>query len=179
MSMALRSRPPPPVLDDAVRAAQRGDVESFETLYRAHVGRIYAFCLRSCGDVHRAENLTQDTFVRAYKHLGAFKGDSALSTWLFSIALNLIRDDYRKAKGDISLDDTAEPAAPRHREMNAAIDLERAIARLPQKARMVFLLHDVHGLTHQQIAAGLDITDGTSKAQLSRARALLRERLTA
>ena len=164
--------------DTRVERAQNGDVRAFEALYRENAPQIYALCLRSTARVDRAENLTQETFVRAWKSLGRFKQRSRFSSWLFSIALNLIRDEYRREKPTSALDDETEPPDFTRRHSCAAVDLERAIKSLPKKARIVFVLHDVYGHTHADVAESLGVTAGTSKAQLSRARALLRERLS-
>jgi RNA polymerase sigma-70 factor (ECF subfamily) len=170
-----------------VRRAQAGDQGAFAALYRAHVGRVYALCLRLEGDAARAEELVQDVFVRAWEKLDGFRGESAFGTWLHRLAVNVVLGDRRSAwrRSRVVLagggsEETAMEAwtAPAPAGAGAeAIDLERAVASLPAGARTVFVLHDVEGYRHEEIAAMTGIAEGTSKAQLFRARRLLRERL--
>ncbi len=172
------------IIDDLElsRRAQNGDTAAFEALYRAEVGRIFAVCIRMTGDRTRAEALTQDAFVQAWRSLGQFRGDSAFSTWLFRIAVNVVRMSQRsdaRRKTRISSEDALEhvppPAErPRHDE---AIDLEDAIADLSPQARSVLVLYDIEGYSHAEIADMLEIAPGTSKAHLHRARKLLRKML--
>jgi RNA polymerase sigma-70 factor (ECF subfamily) len=164
--------------DDAVERARTGDLEAFEELYRATVGRVHALCLRMCRDSHLAEELTQDSYILAWRKLATFRGDSRFSTWLHRIAVNVILGHFRSAGRRLDLlsgDDTepVEPVAPA--VAGLAVDLERAIAGLPTGARTVFVMHDVEGYTHEEIAQLAGVAVGTSKAQLSRARALLRK----
>lgn len=176
------SRPHLPVTDLVVRRAQAGDAAAFADLYRAHAGRIYALCLRLEGDAARAEELTQDVFVRAWERLATFRGGSAFGTWLHRLAVNVVlqsrRSLWRRAKRLIVTDDPSayeRPGDPP--SAGARLDLDQAIAGLPAGARTVFVLHDIEGYTHQEIAATAGIAAGTSKAQLFRARRLLREAL--
>ncbi len=171
-----------PACAPLVRRAQEGDVAAFEQLYRDHVDRVYALCLRLCGDSGRAQELTQDVFVRAWEKLGTFQGKSAFSTWLHRLTVNLVLGERRSEKVRVSrifaTDDpevfeTAGPAP----EPGTGIDLERAIAALPPGARTAFVLHDVEGYKHEEIAALKGWAVGTCKAQLHRARKLLREML--
>lgn len=169
-------------LEDLARRASAGDSVAFEALYRAQVGRIYGLCLRMSGDPRAAEELTQGVFVRAWEQLGSFRGDSAFSTWLHRLAVNFVLNDRRStlrrlARVVSNLGSRLEEPAPR-RSVSAGLDLERAIAALPTRARHVFVLSDIEGYQHSEIAALLGTTEGTSKAQLHRARALLREALT-
>lgn len=172
MSRAPSSRP----VDDRVRRAQQGDISAFEGLYRDHIGRVLALTRRMVGgDQARAEELTQQAFVRAWKNLERFRGDSAFATWLHRIAVRVVVDEERSAwfrrvdSGSVERGGTSDPAA--------GLDLEAAITTLPAKARRVFVLHDVEGWRHHEIAEALGVSVGTSKSQLSRARSLLRERL--
>ena len=171
---------------DLIARARAGDGNAFEALYRAHVGRVYALCLRLEADSARAEELTQDVFVRAWQRLATYRGEAAFGTWLHRLAVNVVVSDRRTAwrrglrlvpEGG-AIDDVAEPAwrAGAERRLDA-IDLDRAIARLPPGARAVFVLHDVEGYQHADIARLTGIAEGTSKAQLFRARRLLREGL--
>lgn len=165
---------------EVVRRAQRGDVAAFEELYRAHSGRIYAVCLRLLADPARAEDLTQDTFIRAWEKLGTFRGRSAFSTWLHRLAVNLTIGYLRgRARFDSRTDDEerAERAAPVREHSAAGVDLERAIAALPPQARTVFVLFDVEGYRHREIAEMTGLAEGTCKAHLHRARQLMRKAL--
>jgi RNA polymerase sigma-70 factor (ECF subfamily) len=171
------------VVDDGllVRRCQEGDVGAFEILYRTHVARIHALCVRLTGATALGEELTQEVFVRAWRRLGSFRAESALATWLHRLAVNVFLDRQRghraRAEGR-ALDglDVLDRPAP-SRDPAASMDLERAIAALPDGARAVFVLHDVEGWEHAEIAAMTGIAVGTSKAQLHRARRLLREAL--
>lgn len=184
-----------PTDQDLIQRSRSGDTAAFERLYRAHSGRVHAVCLRLLGDRGRAEEATQDAFVRAWQRLGSFRGDSAFGSWLYRLAANVAVDRLRHerrrgdgltAAGEGSYSDgrdlDGEPAhsmesAPPAGRPGAAIDLERAIRGLPPRARMVFVLHDVEGYRHGEIAELTGIAEGTSKAQLHRARRLLREAL--
>ena len=164
-----------------VERAQRGERRAFEALYREHVGRVHALCLRMSGDAHRAEELTQDVFVRAWSRLDSFRGDAAFGTWLHRIAVNAVlqkrRSDKRREQR-VETREALEHEMPATRERPAdRIDLERAVATLPEGAKAVFLLHDVHGYKHHEIADMMGLAVGTTKAQLHRARRLLREAL--
>jgi len=165
-----------------VARAQAGDTDAFEHLYRTHVGRVHAVCLRMTGNLAQAEEATQEAFVRAWRKLGSFRGDSAFSTWLHRLTVNVVltglRSEKRRTARVIGTDDlTAFERAPRRPAPGARMDLEQAIAALPDRARTVFVLHDVEGYRHNEIAAMLGLATGTSKAQLHRARKLLRKEL--
>jgi RNA polymerase sigma-70 factor (ECF subfamily) len=160
-----------------------GDVDAFERLYRAHVARVHSLARRMAG-AHQADELTQDVFVRAWQKLSTFRGESAFSTWLHRLAVNVIIERFRSQATERSRfvdardDEDAEPVvpvpAPAHTDRLA---LEAAIAALPDGARRIFVLHDVEGYKHDEIAQLLNIAAGTSKAQLHRARTLLRRHL--
>jgi len=179
-------QPTPTEPNDAALAAS-GDRRAFERLYRTHVGRVYALCARMTADRALAEELTQDVFVRVWEKLASFRGESSFGTWVHRVAVNVVlnrlqtekRDRKRSGASDDDESDgiaslPARPASPGDR-----MDLERAIAALPPGARRVFVLHDVEGFRHEEIAEQLGITSGGSKAQLHRARMLLREALNA
>jgi RNA polymerase sigma-70 factor, ECF subfamily len=157
------------------------DAGAFEELYRENSGRIYALCLRMCGDATQAEDLTQDVFIRAWKSLGAFRGDSQLSTWLHRLAvntcLNWITRGGRRSRQNVFLEDVSALEERRRESPEERVDLERAVATLPDGARTVFVLHDIEGYKHEDIARMCGIAVGTVKAQLHRARRLLRTRL--
>ncbi len=162
-----------------VALAVGGDRRAFERLYRDNVNRVYAICMRMCGDRTVAEELTQDAFVRTWERLPQFRGDSAFSTWLHRLTVNVVleaRRSDRRRRSRIEDEDQLDvaPIAPRSNDAER-MDLTAAIAALPPGARTVFALHDVEGFKHEEIARMLDITSGGSKAQLHRARRLLRE----
>ncbi len=166
----------------ATRAAPvKQDAAVFEDLYRENSGRIYALCLRMCGDATQAEDLTQDVFIRAWKSLGSFRGDSQLSTWLHRLAVNIclnwVTRGGKRGRKDVFLDDVATLEAPRRESPEDRMDLQRAIATLPPGARSVFVLHDIEGYKHEEIARMSGVAVGTVKAQLHRARKLLQQRL--
>ena len=172
-----------PAVLDAIRRAQAGDVDAFELLYREHAGRIYALCLRlKAGDTTDATELMQDVFIKAWRRLATFRGDSAFSSWLHRLAVNTMlenaRSDGRRTARVLTMDDTSLLAgAARSSGIELKMDMENAIASLPKGARLAFVLHDVEGYRHQEIAEQLSVSVGTIKAQLHRARRLLRERL--
>lgn len=165
----------------AVARASAGDRSAFETLYRLHVGRVYATIWRLLGGQRaRAEELTQDAFIKAWQSLPGFRGDSAFATWLHRVAVNTAMMQLRARSGAEdqetglgALDHAAAPSSA----AGARIDLERAVADLPPRARAVLVLFDIEGWTHEEIAAQLGMAVGSSKAHLHRARRLLRERL--
>jgi RNA polymerase sigma-70 factor, ECF subfamily len=165
-----------------VREAQAGDMAAYEELYRDNVGRIYGLCLRLAGNANLAEELTQDVFVRAWQKIGSFRGESAFSTWLYPLAVNVALSERRARSRRTSRVFTTDDITPFERAEQApaperGLDLERALEELPEGARAVFVLHDVEGFKHQEIANLTGIAAGTSKAQLHRARRLLREAL--
>lgn len=166
---------------DDVAAAARGDRRAFERVYRAHADRVFALAVRMLGDRVPAEEVTQDIFVRVWEKLPGFRGESAFGTWLHRVAVNVLlsRRKTGRIQQDRSAGDEALDTAPGRRDaVGERLDLEGAIARLPQGARRVFVLHDVEGFTHEEIGDQLGITPGGSKAQLHRARMLLRAALT-
>lgn len=169
--------------EQLVWRAKRGDTRAFEELYRRHSGKIYGLCLRLAGNRTLAQDCAQDAFVRAWEKLEGFRGDAAFSSWLYRIATNVVLGAHRKRKRQEAqlrqVDDEYpfEQIADREEKPDLGIDLEQAIAELPNGARTVFVLHDVEGMLHEEIARQTGIAVGTSKAQLHRARKLLREKL--
>jgi RNA polymerase sigma-70 factor (ECF subfamily) len=164
---------------DPVRLAQAGDQDAFHALYREHVGRVFAVCLRLTGDRGTAEDRTQDVFVQAWRRLGTFRGDSAFGSWLYRLTINVVLNERRATRRRIARVEAVEDPGALERPRGGAVpgdalDLERAIARLPEGARAIFVLHDVDGYRHEEIGTMLGIAVGTSKAQLFRARRLLR-----
>jgi RNA polymerase sigma-70 factor (ECF subfamily) len=168
---------------ERIRRAQSGDVGAFELLYREHSPRIYALCLRlKAGDKSDATELLQDVFIKAWRRLDTFRGDCAFVSWLHRLAVNTMlenaRSDQRRTARVLPMEDTSRLAgAARSSGVESRMDMESAIASLPKGARLAFVLHDVEGYQHQEIAEQLSVTVGTVKAQLHRARRLLRERL--
>ena len=171
-------------LSDAglVERAARGDVQAFEELYRANLGRVYALCLRMTGDPSVAEDLVQEAFIRAWQKLATFRGSSAFSTWLHRVTVNVALGDRRRIsrrEGRVSMvgEEAINESPARATTPSDFLDLDRAIAALPDGARKVFVLHDVEGFRHAEISDLMGIAVGTSKAQLHRARKLLRKAL--
>ena len=168
-----------------VEHARAGDVRAFETLYAAYAGRVYALALRLTADAAAARELTQDTFVHAWEHLPKFRGEAAFTTWLHRITVNahLMRgrsDRRRTARVALAGDEdelvqvSAQLAAPAA-DVAGTIDLERAVAMLPPGVRRAFVLHDLEGYSHEEIARMTGLAAGTLRAQLHRARQLLME----
>lgn len=187
MSAALMMQPSAPAGDSTdVALAAAGDRRAFERLYNAHVNRVFTLCTRMCGSRVRGEELTQDVFVRAWEKLPQFRGESAFSTWIHRVAVNIVLTD-RKSEGrarqrmkedeEDGGEDIFAPAATVPRDADR-MDIAAAIKSLPPGARQIFVLHDVEGYKHEEIAELCGITAGGSKAQLHRARLLLREALT-
>ena len=162
-----------------VALAQAGDAQAFERLYRQHVPRIHALVRRMVGGDADAEELVQDVFVRAWQRLGTFRGEAAFGTWLHRLAVNLVLNWLKGSAKDRWLvdGDVLEIAPARMARPDVRMDLEDALAKLPPGARQVFVLHDVEGFRHEEIADQLGVTSGTTKAQLHRARMLLRGHL--
>lgn len=171
---------------DVARAAA-GDRSAFERLYREHVNRVFSLCARMVADRERADELTQDVFVRAWEKLHLFRGESSFSTWLHRLTVNLVLN-ARKSEGrqrtrfeemdeNVGGLDALPGVVGMPLPPGDLLDLEEAIERLPPGARRVFVLHDVEGYKHEEIADMLGVTSGATKAQLHRARLLLREAL--
>lgn len=166
-----------------VARSRAGDGAAFEEIYARHAGRVYSLAYRMVG-ASEAEDLVQDVFLLAHRKLAQFRGDAALGTWLFRLATNHCVDvlrsrQVRMAERTSSLD-TPEAAEPPARTPLAAVpslDLERAIAALPPACRAAFVLHDVEGFGHQEVAAALGISEGTSKSQVHKARLRIRQYL--
>jgi len=165
-----------------VSRAQAGDMAAFEELYRRNVGRVYALCMRMAGDASLAEELAQDVFVRAWERLGTFRGESAFSSWLHPLTVNVALSERRARRRRVARVMTTDDLTPFEKPTRtpgpeASLDLEKALAALPPGARSVFVLHDVEGYRHQEIAEMTGVAEGTSKAQLHRARRMMRETL--
>jgi RNA polymerase sigma-70 factor (ECF subfamily) len=170
---------------DLVARCQAGDVDAFSELYTRYSSRIYTLVVRMSGSPQTGEDLLQEIFLQAYRKIGSFKGDAAIGTWLYRLALNHCLDFVRgrqakmeKATDALEVDgNEALATAPRESPVER-IDLERAIQQLPVGCREVFVLHDVEGYEHKEIAAMLGIAEGTSKSQVFKARMKLRALLT-
>jgi RNA polymerase sigma-70 factor (ECF subfamily) len=181
---------PNPLEADALARAQAGDHHAFAQLYSLHKRRIYSLCLRMVGNIAEAEDLAQEAFLQLHRKIATFRGDSAFSTWLHRLAVNVVLMHLRKKGLALtSLDEAMEPT-PEERAgrsfgaadlaLTGAIDrmaLERAIGKLPAGYRLIFVLHDIEGYEHNEIAAMLDCSIGNSKSQLHKARVKLRDAL--
>jgi RNA polymerase sigma-70 factor (ECF subfamily) len=176
---------------EAIRLAQQGDAGAFERIYRLHSRRVYALCLRMVGNTAEAEDLTQDAFLQLFRKIGTFRGESAFSTWLHRLSVNVVLMKLRKKTlPATSLEESTDPedesGGPR-REIGAPdllltgsidrVHLERAIEQLPPGYKQVFVLHDVQGFEHNEIAGLMECSIGNSKSQLHKARMRLRELL--
>ncbi len=166
---------------DLVRQAATGDTSAFEALYRSNSGRIYALCLRMTANPAIAEEMAQDAFMRAWQKLPTFRGDAAFSTWLHRLTVNVVLSHRRTAARRRERMNTADELTtvdePTQVRPGRSMDLEQAIAALPEGARKIFVLYNIEGYRHQEIASIAGVAVGTSKAQLHRARRLLRKHL--
>jgi RNA polymerase sigma-70 factor (ECF subfamily) len=176
--------------DDTLARAQGGDHYAFAQLYSLHKRRIYSLCLRMVGNTAEAEDLTQEAFLQLHRKIATFRGDSAFSTWLHRLAINVVLMHLRrKGLAVISLDEAMDPAPDEgpgrsfgspDLNLTGAIDrlaLERAVGDLPAGYRLIFVLHDIEGYEHNEIATMLDCSIGNSKSQLHKARLKLRDAL--
>ena len=176
-----------PVSDlDLARAAAAGDSAAFESIYEQHHKRVYSLCLRMLGNASQAEDLTQEVFLQVFKKIGSFRGDSAFTTWLHRLTVNQVLMHFRKR--GVKLEHTSEEGdftnvvetplgSTRRISMVDKLALEKAISELPPGYRTVFVLHDVEGYEHEEIADMLGVSIGTSKSQLHKARMRLRQLL--
>lgn len=170
-----------------VERCRQGDLAAFEEIYRAHAGRLYNVAYRMVGNPTDAEDLLQDIFLAAHRKLDSFRGESALGTWLYRLATNLCLDHLRSRSARASgvtdpLDEEIGMADAASRGLAdravTRMDLERALARLPAGCRAAFVLHDIEGLEHREVADALGIAEGTSKSQVHKARLRLRALLS-
>jgi RNA polymerase sigma-70 factor (ECF subfamily) len=171
---------------ELARRCQEGDVQAFETVYRRHAGRLYTLAVRMAGSAQEAEDLLQEVFLNAYRKMGSYRGEASLGTWLYRLSINHCLDHRRSRRvrqaritDSLDADGAPEPAAQRGTMLSAVsrMDLERAIGQLPDGCRAAFLLHDVEGFEHQEVAVILGIATGTSKSQVHKARLRLRHLL--
>jgi RNA polymerase sigma-70 factor, ECF subfamily len=169
-----------------VMLAAGGDRKAFERLYKSHVNRVFTLCTRMCGSRVRGEELTQDVFVRAWEKLPQFRGDAQFSTWIHRVAVNIVltdrkneaRNRKRMVEDEPERGDTPLQKASVTPGYGDRMDITAALEGLPPGAKQIFILHDIEGYKHEEIAEMCGITAGGSKAQLHRARLLLREALT-
>jgi RNA polymerase sigma-70 factor, ECF subfamily len=188
----VRGRPLKPdaaTLKESLRLAQQGDAAAFEAIYQMHCRRVYALCLRMVGDPVEAEDLTQEAFLQLFRKIHTFRGESAFSSWLHRLTANIVLMRFRKKRPiTVSLDETTGPDDQSERsllEIGAPdlrligvfdrVNLQNALAQLPEGYKSMFLLHDVQGFEHNEIAAMLGCSVGNSKSQLHKARKRLRE----
>jgi RNA polymerase sigma-70 factor (ECF subfamily) len=178
-------------LKETIRLAQAGDGAAFETIYQLHSRRVYALCLRMVGDPVEAEDLTQEAFLQLFRKIHTFRGESAFSSWLHRLTANIVLMRFRKKRLiAVSLDEMTRPDEERERpiiEFGAPdlrligvfdrVNLQTAVEQLPEGYKSMFLLHDVQGFEHNEIAAMLGCSVGNSKSQLHKARKRLRELL--
>jgi len=170
-----------------VERCRRGDLAAFEELYKAHAGKLFSVAVRMLGNPADAEDLLQEIFLSAHRKLDGFRGESALGTWLYRLATNHCLDYLRSRAARTNqltdaLDDErglfdAGRGGLAERSITK-MDLERALAQLPDGCRAAFLLHDVHGLEHREVAEALGVAEGTSKSQVHKARLRLRALLS-
>ncbi len=164
--------------DELIARAKAGDTAAFELLYRRYVNKVYSLCYRMTANKALSEELTQEAFIRVWQKLDLFHGDSSFDTWLHRLATNVVISNMRR-KNLIDLQDDfnamLNQQADRNSDTGVGMDLESAILKLPSGARQVFVLHDVEGYKHAEIAGMMEIAIGTSKTQLHRGRKLLRE----
>lgn len=167
-------------VETLVKSAQGGDARAFEQVYRRTSDRVYAVCLRMCADADEATELVQDVYVRAWRRLSSFRGESLFTTWLHRLTVNLVLQD-RRSKGRRRARERTEADLERYARAavvampGTRVDLERAIAGLPTKAREVLVLRDVQGYKYDEIARMTGVSLGTVKAQIHRARRLVKE----
>jgi len=184
-------KPESAFLSDAIRLAQLGDAAAFETIYQLHSRRVYALCLRMTGDPVDAEDLTQEAFLQLFRKIHTFRGESAFSSWLHRLTANIVLMRFRKKRPiPVSLDEMTSADGEKDRpafeiggpDLRLAgvfdrVNLHTAIEQLPAGYRSMFLLHDVQGYEHKEIAGMLRCSIGNSKSQLHKARKRLRELL--
>ena len=164
--------------NELISKAKKGDKQAFRSLYDEHIGRVYALCYRLTGEKGMAEDASQEVFIQLWKKLGNFDGQSQFSTWLHSVTANITISYMRKQKGGVqrmfNLENSGINEMPAE-ENSTDVDLEALVIRLPERARMVFVLHAIEGYRHEDIASMLNMAVGSSKAQFFRAKQLLKD----
>lgn len=165
-----------------IRRSKNGDHKAFEQLYRANAGKVNGLCFRLCGQRELAEDLTQESFIRAWQKLDSFRGDSAFGSWLYRLTSNVVIGYLRQQSKWklVSFDDGLHEAALGVASLNTSMsDIEKKLARLPEQARVVIILHEYLGYQHNEIAEITGMAAGTSKSHLHRAKQLLKQRAAA
>ena len=165
---------------DLIQAVQGGDKQAYNRLYREYIGQVYGLCYRLTGEKMLAEDAAQEVFIQLWRKIDNFKGDSKFSTWLHSVANNIVLGHLRKHKNWLQRmfsieDQTIQDVAVEMEDTSGLTSLDKHIARLPERARLVFVLFAIEGYRHEEISKMLDMAVGTSKAQYHRAKSLLRE----
>lgn len=173
---------PGEVTHDLIAQARAGSTGAFESLYRIHVGRVYGVCLRILGDPSLAEDATQQVFIRSWTNLASFRGESSFGAWIHRMAVNAAIDELRASEAakrrHAFLYEVQTASADRAGNLcDAQLDLEKAIAELPARMRVVFVLHEIEGFSHEDISNKLGMSEEVSRGQLFQARKLLREAL--
>ena len=171
-----------PTIEELVQQASQGDRAAFGKVYERCVDRVYALCLRMTGNAEKAEELVQDAFVRAWEKLGSFRGDSRFTTWLHRLTVNeVLRERRSRSTREKYLNDAPDidvySAAARDAFPGTRIDLEKALSRLPDRARQALVLRDIEGFKYREVAVMTGVAVGTVKAQVHRARQMMREAL--
>ena len=168
---------------DLIKAVQGGDKQAYNRLYQEYIGQVYGLCLRLTGEKMLAEDAAQEVFIQLWRKIGNFKGDSKFSTWLHTVTSNITISYIRKQKGWLqkmfNIEDyvamNGGSGLPEAEESSSSVDIESYVARLPERARLVFVLHAIEGYRHEEIATITNMAVGSSKAQLHRAKQLLKE----
>jgi RNA polymerase sigma-70 factor (ECF subfamily) len=161
---------------ELVKRCRAGNQRAMQTMFERHSKKIYAMALRLTGSAADAEDVVQETFIRAFRHLDSFRGDSQFSTWLCRIAINQSRDAYRRRAPTVP--EKEVPVEPEQKDALVRAQLQKALGVLPAGYREVLVMHDVIGMGHKEIAEVLETAEGTSKSQLHKARARMRELLS-
>ena len=160
-----------------ITRVKQNDIQAFEQLYRLHSSRVFALCVRLSGNTALAEEFAQESFIRAWQKIRSFRGESTFSSWLYRLTSNVVLSELRKKKvQQVNIDDIADSNNTKTNELETGkiMDMEQAIKQLPEGARTIFVLHDIEGYQHNEIAELTGLAIGTSKAQLHRARKLLK-----
>jgi len=163
---------------DLIQAVQDGDKQAYNRLYQQYIGQVYGLCFRLTGEKMLAEDASQEVFIQLWRKIGNFKGDSKFSTWLHTVTSNITISYIRKQKGWLqkmfNIEDSVAMNAEAE-ESSSSVDIECYVARLPERARIVFVLHAIEGYRHEEIATMTNMAVGSSKAQFHRAKQLLKE----
>ncbi|MBU3002330.1 RNA polymerase sigma factor [Paraglaciecola arctica] len=163
---------------DLIKAVQGGDKQAYNRLYQEYIGQVYGLCFRLTGEKTLAEDATQEVFIQLWRKIGNFKGDSKFSTWLHTVTSNITISYIRKQKGWLQKMFNIEDSVAMNTEAevsSSSVDIESYVVRLPERARIVFVLHAIEGYRHEEIASMTDMAVGSSKAQFHRAKQLLKE----